>query len=540
MSREHWQRHATQMSRRQLLQAISAAGLAGAGVVPSRVVSAPGSGRQLVSEAAAVKPAGSDLGAIEHVVFLMMENRSYDHYFGSYHRGRGFDDHPADSLGNFAQAYAGGGDLTPAKVLLPFHLSAAAGEDCTTDLTHDWGPQHECWNLGKMDRFVKVHTSAANEGPNGAMTMGYYTRQDLGFYYALADAFTLCDGYHCSILGPTHPNRLMANTGTIDPAGLHGGPVTDTNPSPEVLWSCEWTTSQELLEDAGVSWKVYHPSNLDLDAKYAHLLAYPTWNPVLYDPTLNPEVMLASDHVLPYMKAFQNPSSVLHQKAFGPSFPGDFVSDVMTGSLPSVSWLIPPLGFDEHPSSSPQRGMYFTSLVLDALTANPEVWAKTVFFLMYDENDGWFDHVTPPFPLLGMPGEYLTTKKALSSETLGNRGPLGLGVRVPMLVMSPFSRGGHIASEVFDHTSQLQFLHERFGIEVPNVSAWRRDTVGDLTSTLFQSPTNAEVPALPTVPLALPPLTGTCEEVAQDSELGGSPPIVPRVQRMPTQRDDLA
>jgi phospholipase C len=529
-----------QMSRRQLLQAISATGLAGAMALPDRAFAAsPQRARQLVSTAAQIKPAGSDLGAIEHVVFLMMENRSYDHYFGSYHSGRGFDDHPADSLGAFAQAYPGGGDLNPSKVLLPFHLSAAAGEDCTDDLTHDWGPMHQCWNLGKMDSFVKVHTSPANEGANGAMTMGYYTREELGFYYALADAFTLCDAYHCSILGPTHPNRLMANSGTIDPAGVMGGPVTTTNPSPEVLWSCEWTTAQELLEDKGVPWKVYHPSNLDLDPKYAQLAAYPTWNPALYDPTINPEVMLASDHVLPYFKAFENPSSVLHQKAFGPTFPGDFVSDVASGALPSVSWVIPPLGFDEHPSSSPQRGMYFTSLVLEALTANPAAWSKTVLFLMYDENDGWFDHVGPPIPLLGMPGEYLTTKKPLSSENLGNRGPLGLGVRVPMLVMSPFSRGGHIVSEVFDHTSQLQFLHQRFGIEVPNVSAWRRGTVGDLTATLFNSARNDEVPPLPAVPLALPSVDGTCSEATQDTELGGSSPVIPRLQRMPTQKDDV-
>ena len=133
--------------------------------------------------------------------------------------------------------------------------------ECTDDLTHDWGPMHLCWNDGKMDSWVKVHTSSTYEGAHGAMTMGYYERADLPFYYALADAFTLCDAYHCSILGPTHPNRLMANSGTIDPAGTHGGPVTDTNVTPDVVWNCTWTTMQEVLEDAGVSWKVYSPSN---------------------------------------------------------------------------------------------------------------------------------------------------------------------------------------------------------------------------------------------------------------------------------------
>ena len=93
--------------------------------------------------------------------------------------------------------------------------------------------------------------------------------------------------------------------------------------------------------------------------------------PALYNPITNPEIMVASDHVLPYFTAFRNPLSPLYQNAFGPTFPNDFVSDIASGSLPSVSWIIPPLGFDEHPSSAPANGMYFTSLVLDALTANP-------------------------------------------------------------------------------------------------------------------------------------------------------------------------
>ena len=213
--------------------------------------------------------------------------------------------------------------------------------------------------------------------------------------------------------------------------------------------------------------------------------------------------MVASDHVLPYFTAFRNPLSPLYQNAFEPTFPNDFVADIAAGSLPSVSWIIPPLGFDEHPSSAPANGMYFTSLVLDALTANTELWSKTALFLMYDENDGWFDHVPPPTAPAGTPGEYLTATPSStlepgnSSQTLGITGPLGLGMRVPMLVISPFSRGGHIASQTFDHTSQLQLVAARFGVEVPNVSAWRRATVGDLTSTMFQSPPSTKVPALP-------------------------------------------
>jgi phospholipase C len=243
------------MTRRDLLRSLGfiAAGSALVGPAAKWATTAKGA-HDLVSLAAATAPAGSDIGAIDHIVFLMMENRSYDHYFGAYPKGRGFDDHPKNSLGVFAQDYPGGTSLNPPGVLLPFHLLQSAGEECTDDLTHDWGPQHLCWDNGKMDAFVSTHTSSSYEGANGTMTMGYYTREDLPFYYALADAFTLCDGYHCSILGPTHPNRLMANSGTIDPAGTSGGPVTDTNETPDTLWQCTWPTMQEVLQDAGVSW----------------------------------------------------------------------------------------------------------------------------------------------------------------------------------------------------------------------------------------------------------------------------------------------
>jgi phospholipase C len=207
-----------------------------------------------------------------------------------------------------------------------------------------------------------------------------------------------------------------------------------------------------------------------------------------------------------------------------------------------VSWIIPPLGFDEHPSSSPNNGMYFTSLVLDALTANPAVWAKTALFLMYDENDGWFDHVPPPTAPVGTPGEYLTAAPSStlepdsSSEDLGIKGPLGLGVRVPCLAISPFSRGGHIASQTFDHTSQLQLVAERFGVEVPNVSAWRKKTVGDLTTALFAGSYSTAIPALPPMGLPAQQLSGACAASSQDTESGGADPSVPTHQTMPNQQ----
>jgi phospholipase C len=531
------------LSRRELIAAITAMGAAAALGVPERAAAAvdPAAAARAarrmtasVGNAASIAPAGGDLGAVEHIVFLMLENRSYDHYFGAYPRGRGFDDHPKHSLGAFAQDYPDGTALSPRKKLLPFHLALPTGQDCTDDLTHNWGPQHQSWDHGRMDRWVKVHTESANEGnPDGALTMGYYTRRELPLHWALADHFTLCDAYHASILGPTHPNRVMANTGTINPDGGLGGPITDTNPDPSVLWSCHWSTVQEHLEDKGVPWKVYHPSNAGVTGSFAKLKNYFTWDPSIYDPN-NSLVLFLSDHVLPYFAAFRNPKSPLHRKAFLPTFPNDFRADVQAGRLPSVSWIIPPLGFDEHPSSPPQQGMWFTQQVLNTLTSNRKLWSKTALFVMYDENDGWFDHVPPPTAPKGTPGEWLTVPASqLSPLTNGIRGPMGLGVRVPCLVISPFSRGGHIASQVFDHTSQLKLISERFGIEVPNVSPWRLNTVGDLTTALFRSKHDASMPALPTVAIGTANPTGNC--ASEYTEFGGAGPTIPTKQRMPTQ-----
>ncbi|HXZ61641.1 MAG TPA: alkaline phosphatase family protein [Acidimicrobiales bacterium] len=461
--------------RRTLLRGALAAGGAAVLAAAARGESA---GAAVAQAAARTKPAGSDLGAIEHVVFLMQENRSFDHYYGTLHGVRGFDDHPPGGLGAFAQRWPGGRDAT----LLPFHLDSTSGVgECTQDLDHSWRGEHLYRGSGTNDAFVATLTSAEFEGPSqGIFTMGYYRRSDLPFYYALADTFTICDNYHCSVLGPTHPNRLMSISGTLDPSGSAGGPVLVTNEDSDAIYSISWDTMPEVLEDAGISWKVYTPTG------------------TIYTPAFFERYgLVATDAVLPWFRQYSNPKSALYQKAFVPQYPADFVADVTSGQLPAVSWIIPPVGYDEHPSSPPALGEWLTSQVLAALVSNPDVWSKTVLFHMYDENDGFFDHVPPPTAPAGTPGEYLS-QSTLSADAMGIRGPIGMGFRVPMLVLSPFSRGGHVASEVFDHTSQLRFLEERFGVEAPNISAWRRRVAGDLTSTLHMGRHDTSVPQLPT------------------------------------------
>jgi phospholipase C len=323
------------------------------------------------------------------------------------------------------------------------------------------------------------------------------------------------------VLGPTHPNRLMSLSGTIDPAGHAGGPILTTNSSPDAVGSVHWDTMPEVLEDAGVSWKVYNPVG------------------TIYTEPFFQKHGILSDAILPYFSQYQDPASPLYQKAFLPQYPNDFTADILAGTLPAVSWLIAPAGYDEHPSSPPALGEWYTSQVLTALLSNPEVWSKTVLFHMYDENDGFFDHVPPPVAPPGTPGEYVTASP-LPSDAHGTAGPVGMGFRVPMLVLSPFSRGGHVASEVFDHTSQLRFVEERFGVRAPNISAWRRRTAGDLTSALHPRTGDPTVPALPSTSkdqmagvMALGCTQGSILEITPTSAMPVYP--VPAQQSMPRQ-----
>lgn len=479
-----------------------------------------------IKKASSVAPASKelDLGAIEHVVFLMHENRSFDHYYGSYRGVRGFDD-PNALKGVFAQAWPQGLGKSHDPKLLPFHLDTATNDaECTYDLSHAWNVQRQCWNNGAMDGFVSTHTSSQFEGPaNGVLTMGHYKRADLPFWYAVADAFTICDNYHCSVLGPTDPNRLHAWSGTLDPSGEAGGPVIVTNDQAKFIGSASWRTMPEELQAKGVPWKVYNPPES------------------IYQPS-NPISIAVSDNILLYFKQHvSDPGSPLYRNAFSPTFPGDFKTDVARGTLPSVSWIIPPLGYDEHPPSPPAAGQWFANQVIDTLASNPEVWSKTALFISYDENDGFFDHVPPPVAPAGTPGEYLTVDP-LPAPAYGVPGPIGLGFRVPMLVVSPFSRGGYVCSEIFDHTSQLRFLETRFGVHAPNISSWRRKTCGDLTSSFSVANSDTSLPSLPVTNARGAVVKAECTggQLFGVNATDPAPYPIPSPQQMPTQESGAA
>jgi phospholipase C len=500
------------VSRRTLL-----GGAAAAGVLASLPLS--------LRTALAAPARPGKLEDIQHVVVFMQENRSFDHYFGTYPGVKGFNNHQGGNLGPFAQPWPAGGPTAHASQLLPYRLDAATAQaQCagTGEIPiHSWVPQHQSWNGGQPN-FVAVHTRPENDGPaQGPLVMSYLTRSNLPFYYALAGAFTICDSYYCSVIGPTMPNRMYALSGTIDPTGAEGGPVLETpgfSNSLQAVGSVSWPTMPEQLSAHNVSWKVYQPPGTAVPVSALSLAA--GFNNLLY------------------FKQYLQPGSDLYNRAFLPSWPDEFVADVRQGTLPQVSWVLPPVVDSEHPRGALSLGESFVSQVLATLVSNTDVWSKTVLFVTYDENGGFFDHVAPPTPPPGTAGEFLTVSP-LPATAGGVSGPIGLGFRVPMTVVSPFSRGGYVNSDTFDHTSLLRFLETRFGVSVPNLSAWRRNTVGDLTSTLGFSNPNTSAPQLPAAPASPPPACPDADNPA--SLLAAAPPLaIPTNQQMPTQEPGTA
>jgi phospholipase C len=331
--------------------------------------------------------------------------------------------------------------------------------------------------------------------------MAYLTRSDIPYHYALADAFTVCDAYHCSFLGATDPNRYHMWTGWTGNDGNGGGPVLDNSEA-----GYDWSTYPEWLESAGISWKIYQDIGEGLDAE--HFWGWTGDAPYIGN---------YGDNSLLYFHQYQNAPdlSPLAEKArtgtniakSGTLF-DTFREDVLANRLPQVSWVVAPESYTEHPNWPANYGAWYVSQILDALTANPEVWSKTVFFLMYDENDGFFDHIVPPTPPESRAQGFSTietTNELFAGNAHFAAGPYGLGVRVPMIVISPWSKGGFVNSEVSDHTSLIRFIERRFGVTEPNITPWRRAVAGDLTSAFnFESP-NAAAVALPNTSAYAPP-----------------------------------
>ena len=564
-------------SRREFLK--KATLLSGAAGLPGFLPSS-------IERAFAINPAqGTTYLDAEHVVILMQENRSFDHCYGSLQGVRGFSDPRAMRLPNknsvFLQTNAKGETFAPFRLNIKDTNATWMGS-----LPHGWTDQTDVRNNGRCDQWLEAKKSGHKDYRDMPLTLGYYDRQDLPFYYALADAFTICDQNFCSSLTGTTPNRLYLWTGKIREDANAQARVR--NEEADYCCEAQWKTFPERLEENNISWRIYQNEvsvGVGLEGEEDAWLGNFTDNPIEWFSQY--QVRFAPGHLkhLPKeietlkakileaetkLKSMQAGSEdfvqlkgriermkqeldlsllaiekytpenyaklsarekALHEKAFSTNSKdphyhdlatlkykdgsteremkvpkGDvlyqFREDVKNGKLPTVSWLVAPENFSDHPGA-PWYGAWYLSEAMDILTKNPEVWSKTIFILCYDENDGYFDHVppfVPPLPDRERTGlvsanidlrtEYVSLEKDLERKPAkyARGGPIGLGYRVPLVVASPWSRGGAVCSQVFDHTSILQFL-EKFvshktgkKVEESNISDWRRAVCGDLTS----------------------------------------------------------
>lgn len=457
----------TTQDRRSFIRAMMATAGAAATYTPSIA-------RALEIPAARRTGTLKDVG---HVVILTQENRSFDHYFGTMRGVRGYGDRfaiPAPPLPAapdrtvLVQPNEDPG-AEPA-LIAPFRLDTSADFRRYRPLgtPHGFVDSQAAWDNGRMGAWPRSKKNHA---------MAHFTREDLPFQYGLAEAFTLCDAYHCAMHTCTNPNRLFIWTGTNDPSAKANGPVIDNgydtlDGDPLRHGGYLWTTYPERLMDAGVGFQIYQ----DMADNFSD----------------NP--LVGFQRYRQAKSASAAAAALLSRRTMTTRSLNDLRQDVLAKRLPEVSWIIAPTTLSEHPSvSTPLQGADYAARVLDALTANPDAWARTVLLINFDENDGLFDHVPPPAPPARVSGctvgatsipaddEYHVHTQAAEDAVYRDR-PYGLGVRVPLYVVSPWSKGGHVASEVFDHTSILRFLEARFDVHEPNISAWRRAVCGDLTS----------------------------------------------------------
>ncbi len=371
------------VSRRRFLQytALGSAAAAAAAVGacgPSAASVARG------STAARVLPRGwsGTIADLKHVVILMQENRSFDHYFGTLRGVRGFADKQALTWQNgnriFQQPDAARTDLG---YLLPYNLT----DQVDGDLDHSWDGDHAARSGGLWNNWVPAKTEE---------TMGYFTRDEIPFQYAVADAFTVCDGYHQAIMAPTSPNRMYFWTGTS--SGWTSNPndyEVDFGPdagTPRV------TTYPELLQAAGIDWQVYTNDQVGDSGSFPdYFLGDYGDNPLWFYQQYNSSnsrnggtsQLAVRGAVTPWQTDAGAPALSKTHAAYVLS---SFIKAVSSNALPQVSWIVAPAGYCEHPSYTPDYGAHYVNTVLQTLFSNPDVWQSTALFITYDEHDGFF------------------------------------------------------------------------------------------------------------------------------------------------------
>ena len=375
------------ITRRQALRALGS-GVGATALAPWL----PGCGSDSNSLAAStLRPEDLD---IETVIFVMMENRSFDHYFGSLSLSEG---RSVDGL----RPGFGNPDVA-GNTIAPFRMDLR----CIADPPHGWFSSRDQVNGGANDGFVREHhDSLVEDGfpPERAReVMGYHDRAQLPLYYALADEFALCDRWFCSVLGPTWPNRMFMHSAQSN------GRINNDFPE-DLTVGFTWPTIWDRLTDAGIDWATY----------YGDLTFLLLWG------------RLRSGRLLPIEQ---------------------FVDDALSGRLPTVCHVEPTFfdaaANDDHPPHDFERGQAFVSTIVNAVAQGPQ-WSKSLIIVTYDEHGGFFDHVAPP-----------TVEDERASEGFDQ-----LGVRVPGLVISPYTRRRYVSSMPTEHASIPAFIEWLFGLE---------------------------------------------------------------------------
>jgi len=373
---------------------------------------------------------------VNHVVVLMQENRSFDSYLSRLH----FEGQPQSSVESQKPNPnpSGGPPIHPFLTTTP----------CTTaDLDHGWDATHNEIDGGRMDGFTAQNVDPTD--PTGSRTMGYFDRGTLPFYYGIANEFSTADRYFASVPGPTFPNRFYLLTGT------------SFGYTSNVVQTYTQKTIFQSLDEAPtpVTWKVYLAS-VQVEELFKYVQDH------------------FAGHVVPISQ---------------------YYTDAANGNLPQVSFVeSDPSGSvntesDEHPPANVQVGEKFTHDVMNALVSSPD-WASAAMFLAYDEHGGYYDHVSPPaavppdeIPPMVPPGDPFNAFDRY-------------GVRVPAMVISPYSNPHHVSHVVYDHTSILKFIETRFGLAPLTARDAAADPMLDMFDFTQPSLLHPTVPAAPIDP----------------------------------------
>lgn len=469
---------------------------AAAVLLASAVVSA-------VPLASAPKASKGTLEDLKHVVIFMQENRAFDHYFGQLNGIRGFNDRAHPPLPNGQPIFYQPVEGADQSYILPFYLQFdKTSTQCMPAPMMAYESDIQIFNEGRMDSW--------NTARFPGFGMSYFNRTDLPYYYALADAFTVGDQYFQSTFTATNPNRLHLFTGSNGLSVPNSGAclLDDTELTPGFTWE----TMAETLMKANVSWRVIQ------------------------------EIDNFDDNAFEWMAVFQNatPGSALYDLGIKPvaDLVGAFEEMVASDSLPSVLWIVGPTSLSEHAENHPGDGEDLSHRLINVLS-KPEyvsVYGKTAFFLNYDEGGQFFDHHWTPTPPR-TPAEGESTVSTVGELTLVEEfgippnNPIGLGFRVPFMIISPWTRGHLVYSEVSDHVSIIKLIEKRFGVHCPNISPWRRAVVSDLTAAFDFTAPDFSWPTFPDTSQNVNMSKWECDHLPS--------PTIPTEQSMPTQEPGM-